>query len=212
MRLVIPCEVPSVAKHQRYLARKARLHAAGLTANGKPWNPRPKRSLDEAIIASIDRFWSKVLRTDGCWNWMAGRNRQGYGRFKVGGQTIGAHRVAYRIEHGALPGALVLHRCDNPRCVRPDHLWAGTPADNMNDKVAKGRQARGPDLAAAVAGKYRIRHGSEKPNAKLRECDIPIIRALYTEGVGLPVICAKFGVCKQTALNAATMKTWRHVS
>ena len=198
--------------HASYLRRKERLHAMGLTSNGKLWNPRPRLTMDQAIADAADRFWQKVSRGDGCWLWMAGKNRQGYGKFVVGGKTIGAHRIAYRLEHGSMPDSLVLHHCDNPQCVRPDHLFTGTPADNMADKVVKGRQARGAKLSAALLGKVKALRGSDCHQAKLTEADIPHLRAMHAAGDGLSVIAARFSVSKQAVLNAARRKTWRHVA
>jgi hypothetical protein len=94
----------------------------------------------------MKRFWSKVQKTDTCWLWKASvrRKDEGYGAFWLNGQHRSAHRVAYEIEHGALSKDVVLaHRCDNPRCVRPSHLFVTDQAGNMADKVAKRRQARG---------------------------------------------------------------------
>jgi hypothetical protein len=93
-------------------------------------------SNDRAAV--IARFWSLVNKSEtGCWLWTAARSKSGYGSFA--GRR--AHRVAHEFALGPIPPGLhVLHTCDVPACVRPDHLWLGTHADNMADKVAKGRQ------------------------------------------------------------------------
>lgn len=87
------------------------------------------------------RFWSKVDKSHDCWEWTAHRTHDGYGRFTLRhGVPRMAHRVAYELTHGTIPdGLLVCHRCDNPACVRPAHLFLGTNNDNMRDMVAKGR-------------------------------------------------------------------------
>lgn len=88
---------------------------------------------------AIERFWSLVDRSGECWNW-TGRTFRGYGVFSANGTSYRAHRVAFLISADDLPdGLCVLHRCDNPSCCRPDHLFLGTYADNSHDMVAKGR-------------------------------------------------------------------------
>lgn len=95
-------------------------------------------------ISLDERFWPKVRKTEGCWIWEGIRTTSGYGLSSINGQTIVAHRISYMLRHGPIPdNMLVCHHCDNPLCVRPDHLFLGTPADNMMDKVHKGRQSRG---------------------------------------------------------------------
>ena len=90
------------------------------------------------------RFWLKVAKSDGCWEWTAGRSTGGYGQFKlyINGRhrTINAHRAGWLLFKGPIPdGMEVCHRCDNPPCVRLDHLFLGTISDNARDMVAKGR-------------------------------------------------------------------------
>jgi hypothetical protein len=88
-----------------------------------------------------ERFWQWVDTSSGdCWTWTGGSTTGGYGKFWLNGRTISAHRVSYVMHFGTIPdGLLVLHSCDNPPCVRPDHLSLGTYRDNARDSMAKGR-------------------------------------------------------------------------
>lgn len=102
-------------------------------------------------------FWDYVqkLPADGCWEWQRSCGSHGYGQFYlVRGKPLAAHRFSWQMTYGPIPAGLhVLHRCDNKRCVRPDHLFLGTARDNIRDCVAKGRHrphiARGEDSAVA---------------------------------------------------------------
>lgn len=93
-------------------------------------------------------LWSRVAVTDaGCWEWQGHRNEHGYGRVSVGGRRMYAHRLAYLATHFVIPeGLVVMHRCDNPPCVNPDHLAIGTYADNTADMIAKGRSRLGQNI------------------------------------------------------------------
>lgn len=112
--------------------REDRREAAALNQAGLP----------PEIVA---RFWAKVNRTDGCWEWQASRNNYGYGLFHVGVGAAGrirssAHRFAYELAHGPIPKGLnVCHSCDNPPCCNPAHLFLGTQRDNVLDAARKGR-------------------------------------------------------------------------
>lgn len=83
-----------------------------------------------------ERFWARVARDgDGCWEWLASRSAHGYGYFYYQSKVYKAHRLSYTLENGSIPeGLSVLHRCDNPPCVNPKHLYAGTQTDNMRDR------------------------------------------------------------------------------
>jgi hypothetical protein len=115
------------------------------------------------------RFWLKVRRADGCWEWEGYRNKAGYGVFSLGQESILAHRFRWQLSNGPIGSEQrVLHKCDNPACVRIDHLFLGTQADNVADMSAKGR-----DRKAA---------GENHGRSKLTDAQVEHVRDLLTEG------------------------------
>lgn len=93
----------------------------------------------------IESFWRKVQKTEGCWLWTAGKNAKGYGIFWCG-QFVKAHRYSWALEYEVLGTNWVLHRCDNPSCVRPDHLFLGDSKANVADMWKKGRASPPPPM------------------------------------------------------------------
>jgi hypothetical protein len=88
------------------------------------------------------RFWDKVRKTKGCWDWVGRKNNSGYGYFSLNNKIQGVHRFSWLIHNGSIPkGMCVCHYCDNKICVNPKHLWLGTHKDNMKDMVIKGRSS-----------------------------------------------------------------------
>lgn len=103
--------------------------------------------LEGLVLMIEERFWEKVkvVDNDKCWEWLASRTLKGYGHFKIKGRTVRAHRYSYTLVKGPIPKDLwVLHKCDNPSCVNPNHLFLGTHGDNMKDMFDKGRDKRKP--------------------------------------------------------------------
>lgn len=102
--------------------------------------PRKKGSRFMTIDKTIRRFWERVDTTGDCWLWTGACNPQGYGLLRSRTVAFLAHRMSYVLTNGKIPSGLwVLHQCDTPACVNPNHLWLGTDLDNARDKQQKGR-------------------------------------------------------------------------
>src|SRR5947209_1785035 len=109
----------------------------------------------------MKRFWDRVNKTDSCWNWTGClRGSSGYGCIKYQGKVYDVHRFAWYLEHGKWSNELVLHKCDNRICVNPDHLFEGTPKDNVQDAIAKGR---------IIPGKHQRKYFTEEDRRLRRE-------------------------------------------
>lgn len=128
-------------------------------------------------------FWDKVSIWETCWEWTGSLKENGYGSFKSGSKAWNAHRFAYTFAYGEIPdGSLVCHRCDNPSCVRPAHLFLGTARENTMDMVSKGRWAKPPRLT-----------GESHAGAKLSSAQVAKIRELSSSVSGVE-LAKMFGV------------------
>lgn len=163
----------------------------------------PRRVLE--FLTMLDwqqRFWSNVDKSGECWLWTARRASGRYGQFRLCGKFLTAHRVSYEIHHGSIPtGLFVLHSCDNPLCVNPSHLRAGTAQENAQDREARGRHPH--------PRKQRVPKGP--PPAKLTPEAVVEIRrcALLKESTNS--IARRFKVSPKTVRNVLQGKLWRHV-
>jgi hypothetical protein len=141
-------------------------------------------------------FWAMVdkFSANGCWNWTGGLWATGYGRITFEGKSWKAHRLSVLFSVGELDDtACVLHRCDNRKCVNPEHLFLGTRADNNRDKVAKNRQPKGSDFL----------------RSRLTEQDILNIRSAAD---GLRTLSEKYGVSWSHINNIKKLRKWKHVA
>lgn len=149
---------------------------------------------------AAERFWQKVDKSGKCWEWTATTSKQrlGYGRFWDNGTLVCAHRYSYELENGPVPdGFLVLHRCDNSLCVRPDHLYLGTQFDNMHDMKRRGRE--------------RKAYGSDNKSTKLNPEIVRVVRKLAGR-ITYNEIGELWGISKGHVGHIVRGDIWSHVA
>lgn len=189
-------------KYKEYSARKLSLHLADREFNhqstitcGNSLCVNP----DHLITTVEEKFWSKVIITEGCWNYQGQRDKDDYGKLKIGKKTTQAHRYSYELHFGTIQNTLLIvcHTCDNPPCVNPEHLYLGTHKDNARDRNTRNRAY--------------IANGELCNFAKLREFQIPIIRKLYDNGFTMNEIAIRFEVHPATIRSIVNRINWKHV-
>lgn len=164
------------------------------------WPSRPRRFCSIKCMSHplIERFWAKVRKTKNCWVWTGSLNDHGYGQLSHGSKghpPLKAHRVSWELHNGPIDAGLhVLHRCDNPACVCPDHLFLGYARDNALDRMAKGR-GRGGSMK-----------GERHPHAKLTEQQVNAIRC---DRRPQKVIAAIYAVSSTTIGDIRRGKIWK---
>lgn len=149
------------------------------------------------------RFWEKVEKTETCWLWAGPRTANGYGVIHLGRRGEGhayAHRLSFEWAYGPIPpGMHVCHRCDVRNCVNPAHLFRGSPAENMADMHAKGRQAD-PQTTR--------RSGEANGRARLDRERVTAIRSAHTDGASIYSLAKRFGVGETTVRNIVKGRRW----
>lgn len=176
-------------------------------------NPKESRNLRKyfSLKTALERFLLYIAQLGhptGCWIWEGDTAHNGYGRFRVkGGKRIPAHRYAYELFKGKIKkGLLVCHTCDNPPCVNPDHLWAGTIKENMQDMCKKGRS-----YFQTHASKINRNKGVQHHKAKLNEKQVLEIRELSKSGMTNRELGIQFNISEYTISGIKLGKTWRHI-
>lgn len=178
-----------------------RIHSHGLCSGHAHRLRRHGDPLGSAVVPLAVRFWAKVERRgpDECWPW-TGATSGGYGRISIAGRgspMAVASRVAWELTYGPLAkDQHVCHRCDNPPCVNPAHLFLGNPASNAADKVGKERQVRGVQF----------------PQAKFTENDVREVRARRATGATFRALAEEYGVSYATVWNVINRQTWKHIA
>lgn len=180
------------------------------------------------------RFWAKVIRgpaEDDCWSWAGTKSTAGYGQIRAGRAgtpMLTASRVSYEIHFGPIPdGEYVCHKCDNPECCNPDHLFAATNSGNMQDAISKGRLVTrerhwaylDPDRAARgfyfkkganVPPEFRM-SGERCGSAKLRECDVRDIRRRSKDGTSHQALASEYKVTTDNIRAIVKRRSWKHI-
>lgn len=163
-----------------------------------PIGTRSRGSLEE-------RFWRFVAKGPGCWEWQGGsKSQKGYGLIQQGGKgtpRVLAHRLSYQIHHGPIePGMVIMHLCDNPRCVNPAHLKQGTASENILDSFRKGRKVCIPPL----------NHGETHRSARLTEADVRFIRD--NPQIAAADLALRFDLNSSSIRKVRRRETWKHVA
>ena len=149
---------------------------------------------------AIMKFWARVKKSSGCWEWTGYYTPSGYGRMRIENKHRLMHRLSWEMKNGPIPdGMQVCHHCDNPPCVKPSHLFLGTQMDNVKDMIAKGRWRAGD------------RRGERNACSKLNKDKVVKIKCLLRRKVNQGTIGKMFGVGSRAISAIKRGKTWNHV-
>jgi len=160
------------------------------------------------------RFWSHVTKgnNNDCWEWFGAHDHFGYGHLKILGKLVSSHRLSWVLHKGKIPlNMCVLHRCDNPKCINPDHLFLGTKKDNNLDKETKGR-------ANHAFGNRHGRYvspwdsrGEKNSNAILTKKQVIMVREMAKKGYSIALLSRKLSVSEGCLRNIVKRRTWKHL-
>ena len=164
-------------------------HVPGRIEIMRPAGPGPAHS-------GVRQFLESIAVGDGCWNWNTGKDWDGYGKLRHFNRPTRAHRFSFELFNKVKPGnRMVLHHCDNPACVRPDHLYIGDAKRNMQDRDERGRQAVGERAGLA----------------KLTTEQVYKLRKEYEAGIGMTTLGKAYGVSAHCIWSILRARHWKHL-
>lgn len=171
--------------------------------------PRFRPRVNRPLVDVATRFWSKVDKTDrdgsGCWLWTGSKNERGYGSFNFASATRKAHRIAWLLTHTWFePGKVLCHRCDRPSCVNPEHLFLGTPQENMADCSTKRRLNHQKDPSI-------LKRGEAHHRAKMTTNKVIESRASFAAGESMQSLARRMGVSSQSISDIVHLRSWKEV-
>jgi len=163
--------------------------------------PHPSKTKGDQAEREVCKILADLTgHSDECWPWPGARTSTGYGNIRLGGRkgrNVKAHRLAYELAHGPIPDEmLVCHKCDNPPCCNPAHLFLGTTLDNVRDKISKGRDTK----------------GETNGRARLTDENVTAIRERQAAGESQRHLAHEFGVSEATISRVVNRKLWGHVA
>jgi len=169
-----------------------------------------------SLMTPEQRFWSKVDRSGQCWIWTGGCFAgKGYGRMHVRlpvRHSVSTHRFSWELHFGPIPpGLFVCHHCDNPPCVRPDHLFLGTSTDNMRDMIVKGRNAVGERNGHYTKPENTPR-GEGVKTSKLTKAQVLEILSLRDTGISAQELASRYGIGAANIYHIWRRISWKHLT
>jgi len=172
------------------------------------YKEQPSQQRVKSFLSKID-----TKSPEECWNWKAGKDKIGYGRFFLNGKQQYAHRVSYFLSKGPIPnGMVVMHQCNNPSCTNPSHLKVGLQLENIRyrEKSGRGNQPKGINHYLKKNPSLSTR-GSKHGMSKLNDDDVLMIRKLYSEGLKSEEISKMTNVSARTIRRITSRKGWSHL-
>jgi hypothetical protein len=187
-------------QNSRFCSNACKNKKVGTWVKGNPLGFNWKKATEQEKRNRIEENFHKLVikQNNGCWDWKGNtKSSLGYGRVQIGKKrTKVAHNISWLIHRGEIPkGKFVLHKCDNPKCTNPDHLFLGTHYENVRDMVYKNRQAKGESC----------------PRSKLKTEQVIEIKKLIRDGFDNGYIAEIYKVTKEAISAIRTGKNWKHI-
>lgn len=201
-RRVLPCSTLCyLTSSRRDMVNQLR-ESVSQGADSRPKEQVGSTMRDSDEVNLWSRFWSKVRFSSGCWEWTGTKSSYGHGRFKIHGKLYSPHRISAEFFGVEIPdGYFVCHHCDNPSCVRPQHLFVGTRSDNMKDSRRKGRSRSEMYLPICI--------GSANSRSKMNSSQVREIIDMYSTGnFTMKEIGVLYGLTKQGVWCIVRKKVW----
>lgn len=170
------------------------------------------KSLTDEQLKEMIETCTIPIPWSGCWIWMRGLDKDGYGQASRRNKNIRSHRLSWLLYRGELkPGFVIMHSCDTPSCCNPYHLSQATQKENNEDKMLKKRHRVASGNEHYLKRNPTARSGDKSSRAKITEAQALVIRERFTDGVMQKILAAEFGLTRSAISGIVTKRTFKHI-